>query len=180
MQPEPMKVGAYIAGLRKAKGMTQNELGERLRLSGQAVSKWERGECLPDTGLLLDLAEVLETNADSLLRGGEPVLTFAGRIRVEDILQGMEGFFAFPRLVGKNNTLYQGMIEGINRRMNLDWDEDLAGREERWCVELFAAEVIIQEIGHGKWVDLAEVDRLFALEKWQNNIHRYAHAAGIR
>ena len=100
MQPEPMKVGAYIAGLRKAKGMTQNELGERLRLSGQAVSKWERRECLPDTGLLLDLAEVLETNADSLLRGGEPVLTFAGRIRVEDILQGMEGFFAFPRLVG--------------------------------------------------------------------------------
>ena len=99
MQPEPIKVGADLAGLRKAKGMTQNELGERRRLSGQAVSKWERGECLPDTGLLLDLAEVLETNADSLLRGGEPVLTFAGRIRVEDILQGMEGFFAFPRLV---------------------------------------------------------------------------------
>ena len=53
MQPEPIKVGAYIAGLRKAKGMTQNELGERLRLSGQAVSKWER-----------------ETIADCLLRGG--------------------------------------------------------------------------------------------------------------
>ena len=86
--------------------MCIRDRGERLRLSGQAVSKWERGECLPDTGLLLDLAEVLETNADSLLRGGEPVLTFAGRIRVEDILQGMEGFFAFPRLVGKNNTLY--------------------------------------------------------------------------
>ena len=84
------------------------------------------------------------------------------------------------RLIGRDNTLYQGMIEGINRRMNLDWDEDLSGREERWCVELFAAEVIIQEIGHGKWVDLAEVDRLFALEKWRNNIHRYAHAAGIR
>ena len=179
MQPEPIKVGAYIAGLRKAKGMTQNELGERLRLSGQAVSKWERGECLPDTGLLLDLAEVLETNADSLLRGGEPVLTFAGRSRVEDILQGMEGFFAFPRLVGKNNTLYQGMIEGINRRMNLDWEEDLKGREERWCVELFAAEVIIQELKQGKYLDVAEVNRLFTLEKWRESVLRYARDYGI-
>ena len=93
---------------------------------------------------------------------------------------GHQSFFTLPRLIGRDNTLYQGMIEGINRRMNLDWDENLSGREERWCVELFAAEVIIQEIGHGKWVDLAEVDRLFALEKWRNNIHRYAHAAGIR
>ena len=123
--------GALIAQLRKEQGLTQKQQAEQLHISDRTISKWERGECLPDTGLLLDLAEVLETNADSLLRGGEPVLTFAGRIRVEDILQGMEGFFAFPRLVGKNNTLYQGMIEGINRRMNLDWEEDLKGREER-------------------------------------------------
>ena len=37
------KVGEQIAALRKAKGITQNELGERIGVSFQAVSKWERG-----------------------------------------------------------------------------------------------------------------------------------------
>ena len=52
-------VGNMIAEQRKAKGLTQNELGERLSVSFQAVSKWERGETLPDTAILLDLADVL-------------------------------------------------------------------------------------------------------------------------
>lgn len=38
------KVGEQIAVLRKAKGLTQSELGERIGVSFQAVSKWERGE----------------------------------------------------------------------------------------------------------------------------------------
>ena len=37
------RVGEQIAALRKAKGLTQNQLGERLSVSFQAVSKWERG-----------------------------------------------------------------------------------------------------------------------------------------
>ena len=95
------------------------------------------------------------------------------------MLQVMVGYLAFPRLVGKNNTLYQGMIEGINRRMNLDWEEDLKGREERWCVELFAAEVIIQELKQGKYLDVAEVNWLFTLEKWRESVLRYARDYGI-
>lgn len=39
-------VGKQIASLRKAKGLTQNQLGERLNISFQAVSKWERGDSL--------------------------------------------------------------------------------------------------------------------------------------
>ena len=57
-------VGNQIAMLRKQKGLTQNDLGERLGVSFQAVSKWERGETLPDTAILLDMAEVLETTVD--------------------------------------------------------------------------------------------------------------------
>ena len=40
---EMQKTGARIAALRRARGMTQQELGERLGLSFQAVSNWERG-----------------------------------------------------------------------------------------------------------------------------------------
>ena len=179
MTIQPEKIGAYIAALRKAKQMTQTELGQRLQISSQAVSKWERGECLPDTGVLLDLAEILGTTTDSLLRGGGVMRTYSGKIRVADILEGMTGFFSFPRLVGKENTLYQGMIEGINRRMNMDWEEDLKGRDQRWCIELFAAEVISQELKQGKFLDKAEVNRLFTLDKWRESVLRYADAYGI-
>lgn len=179
MKIQPEKVGQYVAALRKEKEMTQNELGERLQVSSQAVSKWERGECLPDTGLLLELAEILGTTADSLLRGGEVTLAFSGEIRVADVLKGVASFFELPRLIGKDNTLYQGMIEGICRKMNLEWEEDLKGHDEQWCVELFAAEIIIQQLKHGRYIDLAEVNRQFTLAKWRDSIFYYAHSYGI-
>lgn len=43
MEINPMKVGARIYRLRKIQGLTQNQLGDRLHISFQAVSKWERG-----------------------------------------------------------------------------------------------------------------------------------------
>ena len=52
-------VGNQISRLRKNKGLTQSELGERLYVSCQAVSKWERGESMPDISLLTDLAAIL-------------------------------------------------------------------------------------------------------------------------
>ena len=71
MSVDMKKIGLQIATLRRAKGITQTQLGERLNISFQAVSKWERGEALPDTGILVDLAAVLETSVDSILTGGE-------------------------------------------------------------------------------------------------------------
>ena len=42
-----IKIGTYIAGKRKALGMTQKQLAEQLGMSDKSVSKWERGICLP-------------------------------------------------------------------------------------------------------------------------------------
>ena len=42
-----VKIGKYIAGKRKALGMTQKQLAEKLNMSDKSVSKWERGICLP-------------------------------------------------------------------------------------------------------------------------------------
>ena len=64
------KIGLYIKKLRKEKGITQQQLADKLSVSFQAVSKWETGETLPDTGLLLDLCNELGTTADALLNGG--------------------------------------------------------------------------------------------------------------
>ena len=46
------KTGALIASVRKEKGLTQKELAVTLHVSDTTVSKWERGETLPDVGIL--------------------------------------------------------------------------------------------------------------------------------
>ena len=64
------KFGVFIAKLRKEKGMTQKELAEELFVSDKAVSKWERGQSLPDITLLNPLAEALGVSAAELLNCG--------------------------------------------------------------------------------------------------------------
>lgn len=63
------KIGALISELRRNKDYTQGELANLLNVSHQAVSKWERGESLPDIGLLPELASLLGITIDALLSG---------------------------------------------------------------------------------------------------------------
>lgn len=53
--------------LRKAKGLSQEELAERLHVVRQTISKWEQGLSVPDAALLVRMAEVLETTVGTLL-----------------------------------------------------------------------------------------------------------------
>ena len=62
-------IGKRICALRKAKGLKQEELAERLDVSGQAVSKWENDQTCPDIGLLPRLARVFGVTTDYLLTG---------------------------------------------------------------------------------------------------------------
>ena len=54
------RIGANIAYYRKQAGLTQAGLGEKLNYSDKAVSKWERGESIPDVLTLMQLASVLK------------------------------------------------------------------------------------------------------------------------
>lgn len=63
------KFGGFVAKRRKALGLTQQELADRLFLSNKAVSKWETGQSLPDIALLQPLAECLQVSVAELLRG---------------------------------------------------------------------------------------------------------------
>lgn len=62
-------MGQFIAALRRAAGMTQQEVADRLGVSNKAVSRWERDECAPDLSLLPPLAELFGVSCDELLRG---------------------------------------------------------------------------------------------------------------
>lgn len=70
MNDEKLKnqLGANIVTYRKRSGLTQAKLAERLNYSDKAVSKWERGESMPDVLTLVQLAELFNTTVDDLLR----------------------------------------------------------------------------------------------------------------
>lgn len=69
MTDEKLKVqiGTNISNLRKRQGLTQAGLGEKLNYSDKAVSKWERGESVPDVLTLVSIADVLGVTVDDLL-----------------------------------------------------------------------------------------------------------------
>lgn len=62
-------MGEFIAALRKANGLTQQEVADRLNVSNKAVSRWERDESAPDISLIPALAELLGVTCDELLKG---------------------------------------------------------------------------------------------------------------
>ena len=66
---EQIKTGKFIAELRKEKGMTQEQLGDRLGVNSRSVSRWENGHGMPDISLLLELADVLGVTVQELLEG---------------------------------------------------------------------------------------------------------------
>lgn len=69
MNDEKLKIqlGANIASYRKRFRMTQANLAEKINFSDKAVSKWERGESIPDLPTLVQLAELFEVKVDDLL-----------------------------------------------------------------------------------------------------------------
>ncbi len=64
-----VKIGKYIARKRKALGMTQKQLAEKLNMSDKSVSKWERGICLPDVSVYMELCEILGISINEFLAG---------------------------------------------------------------------------------------------------------------
>jgi len=58
--------GNRFARLRKEKGLTQEEIGKRLNISGQGISKWENDLSTPDISMLKDISEIFEISIDEL------------------------------------------------------------------------------------------------------------------
>ena len=66
---DQVKIGKFIAVRRKAAGLTQMQLAEKLNITDRAVSKWETGKSLPDSSIMLDLCDVLKISVNDLLTG---------------------------------------------------------------------------------------------------------------
>ena len=66
---DQIKIGKFIAERRKSKKLTQFQLAEKLNITDRAISKWENGKSMPDSGIMLDLCKELEISVNELLSG---------------------------------------------------------------------------------------------------------------
>ena len=170
-------VGIQIAALRKEKGLTQSELGDRLGISFQAVSKWERGETLPDTALLLDLSEVLETTVDHILSGGRKMLSYRGKITVAQMAEGIQSLKRMGECLGSDNILYRHAVNGINMAMNTNIEEAFINDR---VFECFVAEAIIQNLMAGRFIDPTDVRNGFRQESYRDIVLDCCRKHGIK
>lgn len=64
-----VKIGKFIAECRKKNNLTQMQLAEKLNITDRAISKWENGKAMPDSGVMLDLCNELKISVNELLSG---------------------------------------------------------------------------------------------------------------
>lgn len=159
------KIGQYIKKLRKAKGITQQQLADKLNVSFQAVSKWENDETLPDVALLLDLCNQLDTTADMLLNGGAIVVRGRKHISMSNIVAGFEHLAMVKDCFGEDSAFYRGIVEGISNKMNFDFEEALVAN-----IQVLYTEVVIQYLSNGYTVDIQDVKQYISNDRYINEI----------
>lgn len=98
--------------LRKTKGLTQEEIAERLHVTRQTISKWERGLSVPDSDLLIRLAEVFEVSVSALL-GSEIELTESEEKNVNIIAQKLEQLNVLLAERNKRSRTIWKVVSGI-------------------------------------------------------------------
>lgn len=161
------KVGQYIKKLRKEKGLTQTQLAEKLNISFQSVSKWEVGETLPDTNILLLLCNELDTTVDTLLNGGVVINKQRKIIKAESIVEGFKYLEKVKEAFGENSDFYQGIVDGISKKMNFNYEETIVRNPE-----VLYTEAILKYLTNGYIVDIEEVKNWIHNDKYIDEIKK--------
>jgi transcriptional regulator with XRE-family HTH domain len=165
-----IEVGKYIKQLRIEHKLSQKELSQKLFVSFQAVSKWENGVTLPDVNSLVNLSYLLDTNVDKILSGGKILLRRSKYINIDNIKEGFKTLENLKYYFGEKSTFYLGAIEGINNKMNIDFEEYMQNESYR---ETFLGEVIIQYLMNGYVIDKQDIEKNIKREKLKTIIYRY-------
>ncbi len=148
-------MGSYIQTERKRIGLTQSDLAEKVNVSPQAVSNWERGETFPDISLLPDLAEALHCSVDAILSGGKGCGGFRRHITVAQMQEALSALDRIGELLGRDHFIYQCIIDALNNRMNTTIE---ASFSDPHIFDVFTVEFLLACIGNGDYVDPKDVE----------------------
>ena len=135
------KIGRFIAENRKAKKLTQEGLAEKLGITNKSISKWENGNCLPDSSLFKPLCKILDISINELFAGEKLndadkkeaneclINLLAGRlydsdcgITYNEFLNALTGISETTVLLSKFNTKEEA-VEYLINETNLLYEE---------------------------------------------------------
>lgn len=66
---DQIKIGKFLKSLRNEKELTQEQLAEKIGVSGRTVSRWETGSNLPDISMLIELSELYDIDIREIIDG---------------------------------------------------------------------------------------------------------------
>ena len=81
-----MKFNEKLIELRRKEGLSQEELGEKLNVTRQTVSKWELGQTTPEMDKLMELSKIFNVSIDELINSSEPQINETTQIEDEPII----------------------------------------------------------------------------------------------
>lgn len=102
---------------------------------------------------------------------------YKGKITVEDMKEGLRCLEKMGELLGKNTHIYRSAIEGINETMIIDVEEMLNDETQYECL---LAEVIIQNLKQGYYIDLLDITKNLKQEHFIKILYEYAERYGIK
>lgn len=175
MSLDSTTIGATIRARRTEANLTQAELAERLNISAQSVSCWERSETLPDIALLPDLACILGCSVDMLL--GSPGSAYRRRITVGDMRQAIGCILRLRELLGADHFMYRTMADALDQRMNSSIEAALASEN---AMDAYVCEALLECIAQGDWVDATDVRRHIGNEKARAYTLKRMQARGMK
>lgn len=171
-------VGSCIRQKRTGASLTQAELAERLNVSAQAVSNWERGESLPDISLLPDLALILDTSIDAILGGGTVNGCFRRRITVAQMREAMHCISRMRELMGSDHFMYRTMVDALDARMNSAIEPAFA---DEFIMDAYIGEALLACVRDGgDYVDISNVRENLMDGKPKEHVLRRLIELGIK
>ena len=118
------QIGKKITDLRKEHNMTQMELADKLGISFQAVSNWERGNTMPDISKLPELAEIFHISVDELLNGKAPLVEAVLNDTVDEYIE--EGNVTEQEIADTLPLLKPEQAEEIVNKVDLSKFHDIS------------------------------------------------------
>ncbi len=155
-------IGQFIQSRRKLAGLTQAELSERLCVTEQAVSNWERGESLPNTALLPDLAMILDTSVDELLGAGSCTWRYRRRVTVERMEEAINFIHDLREVLGSDHFMYRTMVDALDAKMNSTIEQAFTSEK---CRDAYVCEALLACAQNGDYVDIDDVKKNIGNEK---------------
>ena len=128
------KIGSFLKELRKEKSLTQEQLAEKLNVSGRTVSRWETGTNMPDISLLNEIAEFYDVSIPEIISGERKSGTMNDEVK--EVAQGLSEYAASEKegIVKEIRSL--SLIGFVSLIIYLFLDVFRIGKNNEWIQSL--------------------------------------------